>query len=270
MGSKAGSSNWRQPLVARPLHTLTRRSLRTLPPSLADVNACLVYTCNNGEGKATCTDLPAPAPNSPSGRNCSCAPGQYYSSDAVGCVIADCIGAWSPWGPCSVACGGGTQGATYNVTRPAQSGGAACPYATGNTRSQACNPGSCRVQLMDVGFWHSAAVRTNGSLAVWGSGRRNQTAVPADLDGVSIAAVSAGGFHTYVGGADACCGGLLPHSVRARLTRLDQHIRTRPCRCVLTSAKSVVCWGLNADGQTDVPAGLSGKVAAISAGGFHT
>ena len=42
-----------------------------------------------------------------------------------------------------------------------------------------------------------------------------------------------------------------------------------PQRALAASAGTVVAWGNNLSGQTDVPAGLSG-VTAIAAGSYHT
>src|ERR1035437_220435 len=41
-------------------------------------------------------------------------------------------------------------------------------------------------------------------------------------------------------------------------------------RVQAVSPGTVVAWGYNAYGQTNVPAGLSGVVTAIAAGGYHT
>ncbi|AGH94268.1 thrombospondin type-1 domain-containing protein [Pseudobdellovibrio exovorus] len=71
--------------------------------------------------------------------------GNYTNSTCV----QNCSGAW---GPCSVACGGGTQ--TYTVDVPANQWGAACPHAAGETRT--CNTAACAppaVPVNCVGAW---------------------------------------------------------------------------------------------------------------------
>lgn len=55
----------------------------------------------------------------------------------------DCEGAWSAWAVCSVPCGGGTQTRTYAITRPARSGGDACPAADGATEPRPCSLEAC-------------------------------------------------------------------------------------------------------------------------------
>lgn len=39
--------------------------------------------------------------------------------------------------------------------------------------------------------------------------------------------------------------------------------------CVLKADQSVICWGDNGDGQTDVPSGLVG-VVQVSVGAYHS
>jgi hypothetical protein len=52
-----------------------------------DINACVSFPCKNGtqNGVATCRDLPPPAGNTTSGRNCSCNANFTYN-EANGCL----------------------------------------------------------------------------------------------------------------------------------------------------------------------------------------
>ena len=52
----------------------------------------------------------------------------------------DCDGVWGFWGPCSKTCGSGAwKRRTYTVLTPAENGGNACPYRTGQDSLQSCN-----------------------------------------------------------------------------------------------------------------------------------
>ena len=62
----------------------------------------------------------------------------------------DCEGYWRAWGLCSAECGGGTQTRYFEVTSPANYGGA-CPEADEGTQEQACNTQPCPIDC--VGEW---------------------------------------------------------------------------------------------------------------------
>lgn len=64
--------------------------------------------------------------------------------------------AGSPWSTCNAECGTtGTQDSTYTVTIPAAYGGASCPAATGDVRSQPCTGAECKKDC--VGSWTTIA-----------------------------------------------------------------------------------------------------------------
>jgi len=59
-----------------------------------------------------------------------------------------CQGSFTPWAPCSVSCGGGTQARTFNISSQATNGGDDCPASP---ESQACNSRECAVDC--AGSW---------------------------------------------------------------------------------------------------------------------
>jgi alpha-tubulin suppressor-like RCC1 family protein len=113
------------------------------------------------------------------------------------------------------------------------------------------------VAEVSAGEWHACALTTAGGVHCWGNndfgqlgdGSDDDSDTPVDVDGLDsgVAEVSAGRLHT----------------------------------CALTTEGDIRCWGSNADGQlgdgsTDDSStpmnvgGLSGSVAAVSAGRTHT
>ena len=87
------------------------------------------------------------------------------------------------------------------------------------------------VTAIAAGCCHTVALKSDGTVALWGFDAYDQLKVPAGLNGVI--AIAAGAYHTLV----------------------------------LKSDGTVVTWGNRRDGLTTVPAGLSG-VKAIAAGGY--
>ena len=55
----------------------------------------------------------------------------------------DCQGAWSIFGNCSLACGGGNETQTYIITMNAGNGGRPCPKQNGEMFTQPCNTQLC-------------------------------------------------------------------------------------------------------------------------------
>jgi hypothetical protein len=66
-----------------------------------------------------------------------------------GCAV-NCYGQWSPWSPCNMPCGDGTQMRTYGWITMPLFGGASCPYQHLETQTQPCNNG-CAVDC--IGVW---------------------------------------------------------------------------------------------------------------------
>jgi len=89
------------------------------------------------------------------------------------------------------------------------------------------------VQAIAVGDGHTVALKSDGTVVAWGDNICNQTTVPTGLSGVE--SIAAGSLHTVA----------------------------------LTNKGLVVAWGYNYDGQVNVPMGLS-DVQAVAAGGSST
>ncbi len=89
------------------------------------------------------------------------------------------------------------------------------------------------VVAVEGGYYHSLALRRDGTVAAWGGNGSGQRLVPTNLYGVI--AIAAGNSHSLA----------------------------------LRQDGSVVAWGNNAYGQRSVPQNLSG-VVAIAAGEFHS
>ena len=61
----------------------------------------------------------------------------------------DCVGSWTPFGPCSAECGGGTTTRSFTIAVPAAFGGAECEAADGDTESELCNEQACPAEVFD-------------------------------------------------------------------------------------------------------------------------
>jgi hypothetical protein len=105
------------------------------------------------------------------------------------------------------------------------------------------------VTQVAAGGRHSLALTADGSVVAWGSNRHGQADVPPELDGVVVTQVAAGQARR-IGPRP----GFIPsHSL------------------ALTADGSVVGWGSNRHGQTDVPGALDGvAVTQVAAGGRHS
>jgi hypothetical protein len=89
------------------------------------------------------------------------------------------------------------------------------------------------VHAIAAGYWHTVALKSDGTVVAWGNSANGQTDVSAGLRGVR--AIAAGFLHTVA----------------------------------LKRDGTVVAWGDNLYGQTDVPAGLR-SIMAIAAGGSYS
>jgi alpha-tubulin suppressor-like RCC1 family protein len=121
------------------------------------------------------------------------------------------------------------------------------------------------VLAVSAGAYHTCAIRTDGTLACWGSDEDGQATPPAGTFG----AVSAGWGHTCAirtDGTLACW-------------RADSDQATPPAgtfsavsaggihTCAIQSDDTLACWGYDEDGQATPPAGT---FRAVSAGLHHT
>lgn len=95
----------------------------------------------------------------------------------------NCVGAFGPYGACSLTCGGGTQMRTYAVSTPAANGGAACSRSHGDQETAACNTTPCPVDCV-WGAWSAFGVCS----VPCGGGTQTRTraiAIPAAHGGAS-------------------------------------------------------------------------------------
>jgi alpha-tubulin suppressor-like RCC1 family protein len=93
-------------------------------------------------------------------------------------------------------------------------------------------PGLTNALAAAVGYAHSLALRSDGTVVAWGSNQSGQTNVPSGL--TNVLALAAGGYHSLALRADG----------------------------------TVAAWGSNGSGETNVPAGLSGVVAVAAGANF--
>jgi alpha-tubulin suppressor-like RCC1 family protein len=83
-----------------------------------------------------------------------------------------------------------------------------------------------------AGYWHSVALRSDGTVLAWGDNAFSQTNVPAGLS--NVVAVVAGDFHTFA----------------------------------LCSSGSIVAWGNSTFGQTNVPSSVRNAMG-VASGYYH-
>src|SRR5512143_106892 len=126
--------------------------------------------------------------------------------------------------------------------------------------------------VIATGFYHTVALKSDGTVTAWGYDYYGQTTVPDGLTGVT--AVAAGAYHTLALKNDGTvvAWGFNYYgqsTVPADLTGVTAIAAGAYHTVALKSDGTVVVWGSNDQGQLAVPAGLAG-VKAISAAGYHT
>ncbi len=122
------------------------------------------------------------------------------------------------------------------------------------------------------GYYHSLALRGDGTVAAWGDNTYGQTTIPAGLS--NVVAIAAGDFHSLALRGDGTVVGWGRNdygqtTIPAGLSNVVAIAAGWAHSLALRSDGSVVAWGDNYLGQTTLPVGLS-NVVAIAAGKDHS
>lgn len=117
---------------------------------------------------------------------------------------------------------------------------------------------------------HTVALKSDGTVVVWGSNQWGQRNVPAQLN--DVVAIAAGSNHTVAlrkDGTIVAWGGNQygQTNVPEGLTGIVAIAAGRSHTVVLKNDGTVVAWGGNGHGQTDIPEGLQ-NVIGVAAGGY--
>lgn len=161
------------------------------------------------------------------------------------------------------------------ITVPHTGNGAGRVVAWGdNVHGQSNPPGSLKeVAAIAAGYYHTVALKTDGTVVAWGDNSSGQTAVPAGLS--EVTAIAAGRSHTVALQSDGTVvawgadGFFRQATVPAGLTGVMAIAAGASHTVALQNDGTVVAWGNDLFGQATVPGGLKG-VMAIAAGGSHT
>ncbi len=143
----------------------------------------------------------------------------------------------------------------------------------GNASGQTSAPADLSgVQAISAGYYHSVALKNDGTVIAWGSNNSGESTVPAGLTGVQ--AIATGVAHTVALKSDGTILAWGDNSsgqvdVPAGLAGVRAIAAGWKHTVALKDDGTVVAWGYNLSGQTTVPAGLTG-VQAIAAGSSHT
>ena len=128
------------------------------------------------------------------------------------------------------------------------------------------------VVAIAAGYFHSLALKSDGTVVGWGDNNNGQATPPAGLTGV--VAIAAGGYHSLALRNDGTIvgwgfNGYGQATMPAGLTGVVAIAAGSGHSLALRSDGTVVAWGWNCFGQTNSPAGLTGAVA-IAAGFYHS
>jgi hypothetical protein len=157
------------------------------------------------------------------------------------------------------------------------------PMTAGNNvfGQQDIPPDLTGVVAVAAGFYHSLALRRDGTVVAWAMATNDasigvdpnygQTRVPADLS--NVVAIAAGGWHSLALRADGTLRAWGRDSygqaeVPAGISNVIAIGSGASHNLALLASGRVVAWGYNIYQQTNVPANLS-NVVAIAAGGWH-
>jgi hypothetical protein len=127
---------------------------------------------------------------------------------------------------------------------------------------------------MAAGYYHTLAIKRDGTVLAWGSNISHETNVPAGLS--NVVAVAAGGCDCLPNGdqslalkSDGTVVGWGATTVPTNVNNIVAISAGDNHALALTRDGTIIGWGLNYNGQATPPAGLS-NVVAISAGGYHS
>ena len=132
--------------------------------------------------------------------------------------------------------------------------------------------GLSNVVAVAGGWYHSLALKSDGTVAGWGYNGNGQTNVPVGLS--NVVAVAAGGNHSLALKSDGTVNSWGYNnygqtSVPVDLTNAVAVAGGENHSLALMSDGTVAAWGDISSGQTIVPVGLS-NVVAVAAGGSHS
>jgi hypothetical protein len=131
------------------------------------------------------------------------------------------------------------------------------------------------VTAIAAGYFHTVALKNDGSVVAWGRNTWGQTTIPVSAQS-GVTAIAAGSAHTValkndgsiVAWGNNCCGqATVPAAAQSGVVAIaagNAHT------VALKIDGSVVAWGDNYYGQTNVPVAAQSGVTAIAAGNGHT
>ena len=123
-------------------------------------------------------------------------------------------------------------------------------------------------ETLSAGYYHTCAIRSDGTLNCWGDNSYDQIALPAG----TFTQVGAGDFHTCAiktDGTLACWGDnsygeTTPPPGAGTFTQVSARYSGT---CGIKTDGTLACWGYNSRGQLTPP---SGTFIQVSKGGEHT